>query len=55
MRYLPAEINEEPVYLLCVGGPMEVVQDYLDKARELGIQEDRLLFFERVPGVCSGA
>ena len=38
----------EPL-LLCVGGPMDAVQVYLDVARRIGIPEHWIKFFDRVP------
>jgi len=48
MAYLAQIQGAEPL-LLCVGGPMEVVPDYLERARRLGAPEHRLKFVDRVP------
>jgi len=49
MKYLLSKINGEPVYLLCVGGPMDMVPEYMEKAKKLGVAQERLLFYDRVP------
>ena len=40
----------EPM-LLCVGGPMEPVQSYLELAKQLGVPDENMLFVDRVPNV----
>ena len=42
-------INGKVPLLLCVGGPMNVVQDYLDRADLAGIPRRMLRFVDRVP------
>jgi glycosyltransferase involved in cell wall biosynthesis len=41
----------QPPLLLCVGGPMEAVREYRERARHCGIREDDILFVDRVPNV----
>jgi glycosyltransferase involved in cell wall biosynthesis len=48
MVHLSPFDGQEPL-LLCVGGPMDAVPDYLDLARRLGVPEHRLQFVDRVP------
>ena len=48
MRYLPEIDGAEPL-LLCVGGPMDAVPAYLERARQVGVPERRLKFVDRVP------
>jgi glycosyltransferase involved in cell wall biosynthesis len=48
MAHLPAIKGKEPL-LLCVGGPMDPVADYIDLARRYGAPEHRLRFIDRVP------
>ena len=48
MRYLPKIDGAEPL-LLCVGGPMDAVPAYLERARQVGVPESRLKFVDRVP------
>ena len=43
-------IGEDPVAtLVCVGGPMDRVPAYLDHARRLGLDLERLRFVDKVP------
>ena len=48
MAHLPSLDGREPL-LLCVGGPMDAVPDYLDLTWRLGISGHRLHFIDRVP------
>ena len=48
MRHMLSVNGTEPL-LLCVGGPMEVVPNYLRLAHRLGVPEHRLRFVDRVP------
>ncbi|MFN3422178.1 MAG: glycosyltransferase family 4 protein, partial [Armatimonadota bacterium] len=48
VRYLPLINGSDPL-LLCVGGPMDVVPNYLDLAHRIGLPEHRLKFIDRVP------
>lgn len=48
MGYLP-EINGTDPLLLCVGGPIEAVPAYMERARRAGVPESRLKFVDRVP------
>ena len=48
MAQVPLIDGKEPL-LLCVGGPMEVVPNYLEIARRFNIPEHRLKFIDRVP------
>ncbi len=42
-------INGKVPLLLCVGGPMDVVQNYLDRADSAGIPRRMLRFIDRLP------
>lgn len=48
MASVPPIDGREPL-LLCVGGPMEAVPDYLEVARIFGVPQQRLQFVDRVP------
>ncbi len=48
MAHLPA-INEKVPLLLCVGGPMSAVREYLERADSVGVPRQMLRFVDRVP------
>jgi len=48
MAHLRSVDGKTPL-LLCVGGPMSVVQNYLDRAASTGIPRQMLKFVDRVP------
>jgi len=48
MAYLRSGDEKNPL-LLCVGGPMSLVQNYLDRAESTGIPRQMLKFVDRVP------
>ncbi len=48
MAHLPS-VNGKVPLLLCVGGPMSRVRDYLELADSAGIPRQRLKFVDRVP------
>lgn len=48
MAHLPS-VNGKLPLLLCVGGPMSAVSNYLDKSDSLGIPRRMLKFLDRVP------
>lgn len=45
---LPSTLSPTPL-LLCVGGPMDRVHDYLEMAKGLGVEDGRIRFIDRVP------
>ena len=48
MAHLPSVNGKRPL-LLCVGGPMSAVQDYLDRADSIEIPRQTLRFVDHVP------
>ncbi len=49
MKHLVANNPENPPLLLCVGGPMELVDNYLRTADEYGVSHEHMKFLDRVP------
>jgi len=48
MAHLPS-VNGKVPLLLCVGGPMSAVRDYLERADSVGVPRKMLRFVDRVP------
>jgi glycosyltransferase involved in cell wall biosynthesis len=44
-----ARIGDANTRVVCVGGPMDRVPQYLEKAVELGVSREQLLFIDKVP------
>lgn len=42
-------IGDKAPFLLCVGGPRELIPEYMRLARELGLTDERCLYRDRVP------